>query len=74
LKLRFRKMAYPPAGFHPGFNTSDQPQISRLPVNSEEIKFGDWTILYKKSHILASVCTTPDKCSQDENKLCQLCL
>lgn len=48
--------------------------IPRLPVNSENYKFNDWQIVYTKSHILKSMCTTNGACKKDEPNCCDLCL
>lgn len=49
-------------------------EIQRLPVNSEEHIFNDWIVKYKKSHILHSICATSEKCKNDSNEPCLLCL
>lgn len=54
-------------------NIRGEIEISRLPVDSEEYNIQDWSIKYTKSHILHSICSTPDKC-KDGDKTCMLCL
>lgn len=44
-------------------NTRPDVDMQRLPVNYEEYSFNNWTISYKKSHILHSQCTTTEKCA-----------
>lgn len=53
---------------------NEQVDIKRLPVNSEEEKFHDWTVKYKKSHILHSQCSTPMICHDNETNCCAFCL
>lgn len=55
-------------------NAKNDGEIKRLPVNSEEEKFHDWTVKYKKSHILHSQCSTPIICSESEGEHCTFCL
>lgn len=54
-------------------NIKGEIDIQRLPVNEEEYKFNNWTIKYKKSHILHSLCTTPEKCKENATEQCLLC-
>ncbi|VEN53842.1 unnamed protein product [Callosobruchus maculatus] len=51
----------------------DAIEIQRLPVNSEEQVFHDWTIKYTKSHILHSICSSSEKC-KDPASQCLLCV
>lgn len=55
-------------------NVKSDADIERLPVNSEEHKFNDWTVKYTKSHILHSQCTTTAKCADETQEKCQFCL
>lgn len=50
----------------------DSP-IQRLPINSEQYTFNNWIIKFKKSHILNSMCTTPNICSDTTKDCCILC-
>ncbi|XP_022909225.1 TIP41-like protein [Onthophagus taurus] len=54
-------------------NIKTEVDIQRLPVDSEEHKFNDWMVKYKKSHILHSQCSTADRCSTSSEK-CQFCV
>lgn len=47
--------------------------IPRLPVDTETHKFHDWTIIYKKSHILKSMCINENRCKLGEPGCCELC-
>lgn len=55
-------------------NIKGEIDIARLPVNSEEQIFHDWTVKYTKSHILSSTCTTPEKCKENPSEQCNLCV
>lgn len=48
--------------------------IQRLPVDFEEHKFHDWTVSYKKSHILHSQCVSPEKCAVSNEEACLFCV
>lgn len=52
------------------FTKTAQKQV---PIDSEQYTFENWTIKYKKSHILNSLCTTPDKCEKSTKDCCLLC-
>uniref|UniRef100_A0A1B0EWZ3 TIP41-like protein n=1 Tax=Phlebotomus papatasi TaxID=29031 RepID=A0A1B0EWZ3_PHLPP len=51
----------------------DDSGIPRLPVDTETIKYNDWSIQYTKSHILKSICTNENKCKLAEADCCELC-
>lgn len=55
-------------------NENNEIDIHRLPVNSEEYHFHDWTIKYTKSHILHSQCTSQEKCKSNPEEQCQFCV
>ncbi|XP_055370996.1 TIP41-like protein isoform X1 [Condylostylus longicornis] len=49
-------------------------KVTRLPTDSDNIVFGEWTIGYSKSHILKSVCIRNENaCSKDDPDQCELC-
>lgn len=58
----------------PEINVKNEVDVQRLPVNSEENKFNDWTVKYTKSHILHSQCNTVEKCADTTQESCQFCM
>lgn len=48
--------------------------IQRLPVDAEEHNFNNWTVKYKKSHILHSQCSTTERCNSGCEEKCQFCM
>ncbi|XP_060531213.1 TIP41-like protein isoform X2 [Cylas formicarius] len=55
-------------------NQTGEVDVHRLPTDSEEFELNNWSFKYTKSHILHSVCTTPEKCSSKSEEQCLLCL
>ncbi|CAH1124635.1 unnamed protein product [Ceutorhynchus assimilis] len=48
-------------------------EVHRLPTDAEEFEFNGWLFKYTKSHILHSLCSTPEKCKSQQEQ-CLLCL
>ncbi|GJQ81204.1 hypothetical protein Trydic_g23372 [Trypoxylus dichotomus] len=55
-------------------NIKGEIDIQRLPVDAEEHTFNNWTVKYKRSHILHSQCSTIEKCSATTDDKCQFCI
>ncbi|XP_048525937.1 TIP41-like protein [Dendroctonus ponderosae] len=49
-------------------------EVFRLPADAEEFEWNNWKFKYTKSHILHSLCTSPEKCKNQPVDQCLLCL
>lgn len=55
-------------------NVLGEIEVNRLPTNAEEFEWNGWAFKYTKSHILHSLCTSADKCKNQPEEQCLLCL
>ncbi|KAL1513091.1 hypothetical protein ABEB36_002560 [Hypothenemus hampei] len=54
--------------------TKGEVEVHRLPTDAEEFECNGWTFKYTKSHILHSLCITSEKCKNQSEDKCLLCL
>ncbi|XP_050307792.1 TIP41-like protein isoform X1 [Anthonomus grandis grandis] len=55
-------------------NAKDDAEVGRLPTDSEDFEWQGWKFKYTKSHILHSICSSPEKCKSTPEEQCCLCL